>query len=138
MDRISRMSALLAGVFIFSMIVLAARTSSAAECPNKFGDQKEISGGADNQAGAMKELAKALKTALDNAAGDCKEKTCTETKTNCRFVHTVTKPKCKPGPGALAPAIICSQRYRAGCFCLKDDEEIELRAVKHAGEEKKK
>jgi transposase len=132
MNRVSRIAASLAAVSILSVIALTARTASAVECSNKFGDQKEVSGGAADQVSAEKELAKALKEALASAANDCKEKTCTaEAKAKCRFVHTVTKPNCKPGPGAPAPAIICSQRYRAGCFCLKEDEQIELRAGAH-------
>jgi hypothetical protein len=137
MNRVSRIATLLVTVSILSVIALAARTVAAAECPNKFGDQKEVSGGAATQPDAEKELAKALKEALAKAADDCKEKTCAEKKANCRFVHTVTKPKCGPGPGDPAPKVICSQRYRPGCFCLKDDEEIELKAAKKANPEKK-
>jgi hypothetical protein len=103
----------LASASIFSVLVLTVRTASAAECPNKFGDQKEVSGGAADQEAAEKELAKALKEALATAAKDCDEKTCAaEPKAKCRFVHTVTKPKCGPGPGDPAPKVICSQKYR--------------------------
>jgi hypothetical protein len=137
MYRFSRLSTVFAALAIFALITLAVRSAHAAECPNKFGKQTEVSGGEATEDKAMKELAKALATALANEAKDCKEKTCTdEPKAKCRFVHTVTKPKCKPGPGAPAPAFICNQFYRAGCFCLKEDEEIELKAVKKAGKAK--
>lgn len=132
MHRFFRIS-IIAAVSIFTLIALVERTASATECPNKFGAQKEVSGGADTQADAEKQLAKALATALATEAKECKEKTCEEKKTTCRFLHTVTKPKCKPGPGDPAPKFICSQWYRAGCFCLKDDEQIELKAVRRRG-----
>jgi hypothetical protein len=110
---------------------LKVRTAAAVECSNKFGDQMEVSGGAATEAAAKDELAKALKEALESAAKDCDEKTCKdEPKAKCRFVHTVTKPRCKPGPGVPAPAFICSQKYRPGCFCLKEDEQIELKAAR--------
>jgi len=109
------------------------RAALAAECPNKFGDQKEISTGADNDDDAKDndddaktELAKLLKKALDDAAAECKDNTCTETKAKCRFVHTVTKINCKDAPAVPGgPKRMCSQKYRPGCFCLKEDETIE-------------
>lgn len=137
MKRVSRLVILLMLLAISGVFALAPRTASAVECPDKFSDQKEVSGGAATQPDAEKELAKALKEALAKAADDCKEKTCTEKKAHCRFVHTVTKPKCGPGPGDPAPKVICSQKYRPGCFCLKDDEEIELKAAKKPNPEKK-
>jgi hypothetical protein len=123
---------------ILSALALLARAALAAECPNKFGDQKEVSGGAGNEDDAKKELVKALKKALDEAAADCKDKTCTEPKAECRFVHTLTKINCKEAPNVPGgPKIICSRKYRPGCFCLKEDEQIELKAVKAAGKQKK-
>lgn len=134
MPRYLRVSTVFAALAIFALLTLTARSARADECPNKFGKQKEVSAGDATEDKAMKELAKALAAALANEAKDCKEKTCTdEPKAKCRFVHTHTKPKCKEGPGAPAPAIICNQFYRAGCFCLKEDEEIELKAVRKAG-----
>jgi hypothetical protein len=138
MNRVSRVSALLVGVVILSAVAPLARAAFAAECPNKFGDQKEVSGGGADEGEAKKELAKALKTALDEAAADCKDKTCTEPKAKCRFVHTVTKINCKEAPNIPGgPKIICARKYRPGCFCLKEDEEIELKAIKPAGKQKK-
>jgi len=138
MNRLSRVSALLVAVVILGALALFARAAFAAECPNKFGDQKEASGGAGNEDDAKKELAKALKKALDEAAADCKDKTCTEPKEKCRFVHTLTKINCKEAPNIPGgPKIICARKYRPGCFCLKEDEEIELKAVKPAGKQKK-
>lgn len=138
MNRISRISVLLAAVFIFSVLALAARTASAAACPNKFGARKEVSGGDKNRRMALKELKKALEAALDNEADDCEDKACDEAKADCTFLHTVTKPTCKRGPGAPAPKIICTQKYRPGCFCLKDDEEVGLTVAPPAGEAMKK
>ena len=137
MYRFSRLLTVFAALAVFALIILAVRSARADECPNKFGKQKEVSGGEATEEKAMKELEKALATTLADEAKECKEKTCTdEPKAKCRFVHTVTKPKCKPGPGAPAPAFICNQFYRAGCFCLKEDEEIELKAVKKPGKAK--
>jgi hypothetical protein len=127
---------LLAAAAILSLIALMVRSASAAECPNKFGKQQEVSGGAADEEAARKELAGELKKALEREAADCKDKTCEEAKSKCRIVHTVTKVNCKPGPGAPAPAVICSQKYRPGCFCLREDEQIELRAIKRAGSAK--
>jgi hypothetical protein len=82
-------------------------------------------------------LAKALKKALDEAAAECKDKTCTEPKAQCRFLHTVTKANCKEAPDIPGgPKIICAQKYRPGCFCLREDEQIELKAIMAVGKEK--
>jgi hypothetical protein len=138
MKRLSQASTLLVAVVIVGALALLARAAAAAECPNKFGERKEASGGGANEGDARKELAKALKTALDAAAADCKDKTCTEPKAECRFLHTVTKINCKDAPDVPGgPKVICSQKYRTGCFCLREDEQIELKAVKAAGNEKK-
>lgn len=77
-------SALLVAIAIVGALAMLARAALAAECPNKFGDQKEVSAGADNDEDAKTELAKLLKKALDDAAAECKDKTCTDTKTKCR------------------------------------------------------
>ena len=131
-------SALLVAIAIVGALAMVARAALAAECPNKFGDQKEVSAGAENDEDAKTELAKLLKKALDDAAAECKDKTCTETKAKCRFVHTVTKVNCKDAPAVPGgPKRMCSQKYRPGCFCLKEDETIELKAVKPARTEKK-
>ena len=138
MNRVSRVSALLVAVVILSALALLARVAFAAECPNKFGERQEVSGGGADEGEAKKELAKALKKALDEAAADCKDKTCTEPKAKCRFVHTLTKINCKEAPNIPGgPKIICARKYRPGCFCLKEDEEIELKAIKPAGKQKK-
>jgi len=128
---------MLAAASVFGVIALTARTASAVECSNKFGDQTEIAAGGNTEDKAKEHLADALKEALKTAAKDCDEKTCTaEPKAKCRFVHTVTKPNCKPGPKDPAAApFICSQKYRPGCFCLKDDEQIELRASRRMSPE---
>jgi hypothetical protein len=137
MYRFSRLSTAFAALAIFALTTFAVRSANAAECPNKFGKKTEVSGGDATKEKALKELEKALDKALADEAKECKEKTCTdEPKAKCRFVHTVTKPDCKAGPGAPAPAFICNQFYRPGCFCLTDDEEIELKAVKNPGKAK--
>ncbi len=116
---------------------MLARVARADECPNKFGEQKEVSAGADTDAAAKTELEKLLKKALDDAAADCKDKTCTESKAKCRFVHTVTKVNCKDAPNVPGgPKRMCSQKYRPGCFCLKEDETIELKAIRPGRMEK--
>jgi hypothetical protein len=58
-------SALLVAIAIVGALAMLARAALAAECPNKFGDQKEVSAGADNDEDAKTELAKLLKKALD-------------------------------------------------------------------------
>jgi hypothetical protein len=137
MKRLSTASALLVALGAIGALVLFARVALADECPNKFGEQKEISAGADTDANAKKELEKLLKKALDDAAAECKDKTCTEPKAKCRFVHTVTKVNCKDAPEVPGgPKRMCSQKYRPGCFCLKEDETIELRAVREKKEMK--
>ena len=124
-------STLLVSLAIVGAVAMLARVARADECPNKFGEQKEVSAGADTDAAAKTELEKLLKKALDDAAADCKDKTCTEPKAKCRFVHTVTKVNCKDAPNVPGgPKRICSQKYRPGCFCLKEDETIELKAVR--------
>jgi hypothetical protein len=130
-------SALLVSIAIVGALAMLARAALADECPNKFGDQKEVSAGADTDADAKKELAKLLQKALDDAAADCKDKTCTEPKAKCRFVHTVTTVNCKDAPAVPGgPKRMCSQKYRPGCFCLKEDETIELKAIRPASKEK--
>jgi len=130
-------SALLVSIAIVGALAMLTRAAQADECPNKFGDQKEVSAGAATDADAKKELAKLLQKALDDAAADCKEKTCTEPKAKCRFVHTVTKVNCKDAPAVPGgPKRMCSQKYRPGCFCLKEDETIELKAIRSASKEK--
>jgi len=138
MKRLTWAFALLVSVAIVGALALLARPALADECPNKFGAQQEVSGGGADQPEAEKELAKALKKALDDAAAECKDKTCTEPKAKCRPLHTLTKINCKPAPDVPGgPKIICARKYRPGCFCLKEDEEMELKAVKPAGKEKK-
>jgi len=130
-------SALLVSIATVGALAMLARAARADECPNKFGDQKEVSAGAATDADAKKELAKLLQKALDDAAADCKDKTCTEPKAKCRFVHTVTKVNCKDAPAVPGgPKRMCSQKYRPGCFCLKEDETIELKAIRSASKEK--
>jgi hypothetical protein len=130
-------AALLVSIAIVGALVMLAQAAYSAECPNKFGDQKEVSAGADTDAEAKTKLAEVLKTALEEAAADCKDKTCTEPRAKCRFVHTVTKVNCKDAPNVPGgPKRMCSQKYRPGCFCLKEDETIELRALRPGRTEK--
>ena len=92
-------------------------------CDNKFGEPTDVLAVSDkSEADALTEHGNKIDEAKKAAAETCAKEKCTAGKESCRLYYTTTEPKCS---GSKDPSIkfwSCKSKFRAGCFCLRDDE----------------
>ncbi len=109
-------------------------TPGDAACPNKFGEQRDAIGTSDtNEALAKTAHDAKIKEYIDSETANCAKHKCAGEAKACRLYYTVTEPKCGGGSGGGFSGWSCKSQFRAGCFCLGDEEQALARGGQRTG-----
>ena len=109
-------------------------TPGDAACPNKFGEQRDAIGTSDNSEALAKTGHDAkIKEYIDSETANCAKYKCAGEKKACRLYYTLTEPKCGGGSGGGFSGWSCKSQFRAGCFCLSDEEQALARGGRSTG-----
>ena len=101
----------------------APPTPTGVACSNRFGDPKDAMGASDKSEALARTAHDAkLKEYIDAEAEFCAKQKCIGEKKSCRLYYTTTEPKCGGSKDPKFPGWACKSQFRAGCFCLGDDE----------------
>ncbi|MDO8431282.1 MAG: hypothetical protein Q7S58_02600 [Candidatus Binatus sp.] len=110
-------------------------TPGEAACPNKFDDPKDAIGTSDTSEAIAKTAHDAkIKEYIDSETTNCAKHKCTGEKKACRLYYTTTEPRCGGGKSGELTGWSCKSQFRAGCFCLGDEEQALARAASGVGE----